>query len=136
MLEIFQKIISTLTGDATLTTTVPANNILVGPVDILQEKQTDLLYPSVIISQVSETVRSVPLNTRDTQIQVDIWSRNSQLEVETIYERVLTLLNYLAADQSTAHIYWQRLGGAADLFESDRRIWHRSTTFTVWSIKP
>lgn len=136
MLEIFEKLIATLIGDATLTAICPATNIFTGAADILQEKQNTLLSPAIILSQISEAVRTVPLNTRDTQIQLDIWSRNSQLEVETIYERILTLLNYMSADQSTAHIYWQRLSGAVDLFEADRRVWHRSCTFTVWSTKP
>lgn len=135
MLEIFQKIISTLTSDSTLTAICPVDHIFTGAADITQEKQADLLSPAIILSQVGESVRTVPLNVRDTQIQLDIWSRNSQLEVETIYERVLTLLNYLSGDQSGAHIFWQRLGGAIDLFETDRRVWHRSLTFMVWSMK-
>ncbi len=136
MLEIFESFISILTGDATLKQTVPVANILTGPADILQEQQSTLLAPAIILSQVSEVMRSVPLNTRDTMVQLDIFSRNSQLELETIYERVLLLLNYDSGNQNTAHIFWQRLGGAVDQFESDRRIWHRSCTFTVWSIKP
>lgn len=136
MLEIFQKIITVLTADATLTAIVPAANIFTGAADVTVEKQTELLSPAIVLSQVSEAVRSVPLNARDTQIQLDIYSRNSQLEVENIYERILTLLNYISSDQSTAHIFWQRLGGAVDMFESDRRIWHRACTFVVWSMKP
>lgn len=136
MLEILQKFISVLTNDATLNAIVPVANIFTGAVDITMEKQDELLYPSIVLSLVSEISRSVPSNTRDTQIQLDIWSRNSQLEIENIYERVITLLNYLSANESTAHIFWQRLGGAVDSFETDRRIWHRSCTFTVWTIKP
>jgi len=134
MLEIFEKLISVLTGDAALTAIVPAANIFTGAVDITMEKQQDLLYPSIVLSQAGESVRSVP-PVRDTHVQLDIWSRNSQLEIENIYERVLTLLNYLSANQDTAHIYWQRLGGAVDQFESERRIWHRACTFIVWSQK-
>lgn len=136
MLEIFQKFISILTADATLLTLVPKKNILTGPADIIQEKEANLLEPSIILSQVSEAVRTVPSNTRDTQVQLDILSRNSQMELENIYERVNELLNYVSGNQSTAHIFWQRLGGAVDLFETDRRVWRRSLTFTVWSIKP
>lgn len=136
MLEIFQKLIATLTGDSTLTGLVPATSILTGPVDMLQESQKSLLFPSIILSQVSEVSRTVPSNTRDTHVQLDIWSRNSQLEIENIYEQVVLLLNYLSGDQSTAHIFWQRLGGAVDMFEGDRRVWHRSCTFVVWSVKP
>lgn len=136
MIEIFEKIIGILTTDTTLNAMVPATSIFTGPVDIAFEKQTDLLYPSIVLSQVSEVVRTVPQNARDTQIQLDIWSRNSQLEIENIYEQVLVLLNYDSGNENTAHIFWQRLGGASDFFESDRRVWHRSCTFTTWSIKP
>ena len=135
MLEIFQKIVSTLTGDATLTAIVPTSNIFTGAADVVLEKQGSL-SPFIILSQVSEISRTVPSNVRDTQIQIDIWSRNSQLEVENIYERIITLLNYLSGDQGTGHIFWERSSGAVDLFEVDRRVWHRSVTFMVWSQKP
>lgn len=138
MLELYQKIIAILTADAGVTALVPATSIFVGPVDVTMETQTSLLYPSIVIFQTSEAVRTVPLNARDTQFQLDIWSRNSQLEVENIYEAVLAALNYTSGDQSTAHVFWQRLGGAVDSIEGDqtRRIWHRALTFQAWSIKP
>ncbi len=143
MLEIFQYILQLLLADpvlVALVTTVQNNqtsvNIFTGPVDVAMEKQDSLLYPSIVLSLVGEVVRTVPQGARDTQIQLDIWSRNSQLEIETIYEQVLQDLNFMSANEGSAHIFWQRLGGAVDLFESDRRIWHRSCTFTVWGIKP
>jgi hypothetical protein len=135
MLEIFQKLVGILTTDTTLNAIVPATSIFTGPVDQTMEAQTELLYPSIVLSQVSEVSRSVPSNTRDTQVQVDIWSRNSQMEIENIYERIIEILNYQSGDESTAHIFWQRLNGATDQFESDRRIWHRSSSFLVWSVK-
>lgn len=136
MLEIFQKIITILTGDSTLIALCPKANIFTGSADIIQEQQKTLLSPAIILSQVSEIVRTVPLNVRDTQVQLDIWSRNSQLEVEKIYEQVLLLLNFITGEQSTAHIFWGGLDGAVDLFETDRRVWHRSCTFKIWSTKP
>jgi hypothetical protein len=144
MLEIFEYLIATLLADPTLvgylTVNLPNNqtsvNLFTGPVDMSMEVQASLLYPSVILSLVGESVRTVPQGARDTQIQLDIWSRNSQLEIETIYEQVLQDLNFMSANEGSAHIFWQRLGGAVDLFESDRRVWHRSCTFTVWAIKP
>lgn len=123
-------------ADSTLTAIVPATSILVGPVDITMEKQAGLLYPQINLHAVSEVQRSNPLNTRDTQIQLDIWSRNSQLELENIYEEVVTALGYLTVNQGTSHIFWSRLGGAIDDYEADRRIWHRACTFVFWSIKP
>jgi hypothetical protein len=136
MLEILQWLIAQMTGDATLTAIVPVANIFTGPVDVLVESQNELLMPSIIISGVSEVQRTVPQGARDTQVQVDIWSRNSQLEIENIYEEILNLLSFQIANQGSAHIFWDRLGGSVDMFETDRRIWHRAVTMTFWSIKP
>lgn len=136
MLEIEEEFVAILTANSTITTIVPVANILTGPADIVQEKQATLLEPSIMLFQVSEAMRSVPLNTRDTQLQLDILSRNSQLELENIYEAVLLALNYQILNQNTAHIFWQRLSGAVDIIETERRIWRRSLTFLAWSTKP
>jgi len=125
-----------MTGDAILTAIVPVDNIYTGPVDVLNETQPELHMPMIVLSTVSEVQRTVPQGARDTQIQMDIWSRNSQLEVENIYEEIINLLSFQIANQGTAHIFWDRLGGSIDMFEEDRRIWHRAATFTFWSIKP
>ena len=135
MLEILQNIIAVFIGDTTLTAIVPATNILVGPIDIVTETQAGLLMPQINIHVVSEVSRSVPSNTRDTLVQIDIWSRNNQLEIENIYERIITLLNYTSPTQGSAKIFWERLGGAHDQYESDRGIWHRAITYNVWSQK-
>jgi len=136
MLELLQKIYTLLSSDSTLIGMVPVANILTGPVDITMEKQSDLIYPQINIRIVSEVQRSNPLNARDTQVQLDIWSRDSQLATEQIYERVIDLLSYQTTDQNTAHVFWTRLNGAVDLYESDRRIWHKAVTFSAWTIKP
>lgn len=144
MLEVLQKIIASLLTNATLVallTTKKSNgtssvNLFTGAVDVAMEKQADLLYPSVVVSVISEVSRTVPTGARDGQVQISIFSRNSQLEVENIYEQILTTLNYLSGNQSTAHIFWERLDGAVDLFEADRRVWHRALTLRVWVMKP
>ena len=135
MLEILQSLISVLTGDATLTALVPASNIMTGPVDIVTETQSGLLQPQVNIHIISEVSRSVPLTTRDTLVQIDVWSRTSMEEVENIYERIISLLNYTSPTSGSAKIFWERLGGVVDQYESDRRIWHRSVTYNLWSSK-
>ena len=122
-------------GDATLTAIVPVANISAGPVDIVTETQANLRMPAINIHMNSELSRSVPLNTRDSVVQIDIWSINNQLELETIYERVITLLNYQSANQGSAHIFWQRLGGGVDLYESDRGIWHKAVSYNAWAQK-
>ena len=134
MLELIQEIISILTTDATLNAIVPATQIFTGPVDDATEKQAELLLPQINVHVISEAQRTVPKNTRDTMIQIDIWSRNNLLETITIYERILTLLQYQTADKSTSHIFWDRLGSAVDQYESDRRIFHRSMTLQCWVI--
>lgn len=136
MLEILQWIVSQMLADSALTAIVPIKNIFTGPVDVLVEDQEGLLMPAIIVSTISEVQRTVPQGARDTQIQVDIWSRVSQLEVEQIYEEVINLLSFQIANQGAAHIFWDRLGGGVDMFEEDRRIWHKAVTFTFWSIKP
>jgi hypothetical protein len=114
---------------------VPASNIMVGFVDVVTEKQVDLLMPQINLHLVSEVSRSVPSNTRDTMVQIDIWGRTSQLEIINIYERIITLLNYTSPLQGSTKIFWERLGGAVDQYESDRGIWHRAMTYNVWEQK-
>jgi hypothetical protein len=135
MTELLQKIIALLKADSTLTAVVAASKITTGPVDITMDTQASLNYPQINIHVVSEVQRSVPLSTRDTQIQIDIWSRNNQMEVQTIYERILADLSYQITDQSTAHIFWMRLSGSVDDYESDRRVWHRAVTYVAWTLK-
>lgn len=136
MLEILQWINAQLIADTTLTAIVPVANIFTGPVDVLIESQPELHMPMIVVSVVAEAQRTVPQGARDTSVQIDIWSRVSQLELEQIYEEIISLLSFQIANQSTAHIFWDRLGGAVDMFEQDRRIWHKAVTFTFWSIKP
>jgi hypothetical protein len=106
-------------------------------VDVLSEGNSaaTLVLPSIVVFTISESQRPVPTNTRDTMVQIDLFSNNSQLEVETIYERVIALLSQLTYNQGSAHVFWQLLAGGTDDFESERRIWHRSMTIQVWSIK-
>ncbi len=132
MIGTFQTITNILKNDSTLTATLPSNQIFVGPIDIVVEKQADLLMPQANIFLVSESIRTVPAQISDTVIQLDLWSRNNQMEIDIMYERILYLLNYLTTDFSNGHIYWSVLNGAADQFETFGRLWHRSSRFTIW----
>lgn len=134
MIQILENIMNTLTTDSTLTALCPASNMFTGVVDVSVETQASLLYPQITLSTASEVGRTVPLNARDTIVQIDIWSRQSQLEVENIYERVVTLLNYDSGNQGSAHLFWERLGSAIDMYEStDRRYWRKTCSFKVWA---
>lgn len=133
MLDVNKKLISILKTDATLNTMVNSNNIMFGPVDIAQESQASLTMPQINLRVISETQRSIPQGARDIHVQLDIWSRVSQLEVENIYEQVLSLLSFISFDQGSTHAYWERLGDAIDQYETDRRVWHRSANFVIWA---
>lgn len=136
MLEIMQYMVAQMQADSTLIAMVPATNIYTGPVDVLVELQSELHMPGIVIWTVSEQQRTVPQGARDTHVQIDIWSRKSQLEVEQIYEEIVNLFSFKTADKDTAHIFWDRLEGSTDMFEEDRRVWHKAVTVTFWSIKP
>jgi hypothetical protein len=136
MLEILTFIINTLKNSTGVTSIVPATQILVGQVDIVEETQAGLQLPQINAHVVSESTRTVPTNARDTMVQVDIWSRNSMMEVVQVYEFILQALNYSIANVNTAHIFWDRSSSCVDMFESDRTIWHRAVTFEFWSMKP
>ena len=134
MIDILTKIVSLLKASGTLTAIVPANNILVGPTDIVQESKTSLTQPQINISTVAESFRTVPTSAKDTMIQIDVWTLNSQLELETIYETIVSILNAQSADTGSTHIFWSLMSNSNDQYESDRRIWHKSITFKLWSI--
>ncbi len=137
MYEIFKQLISILTGDATLTAMIPAANITTGPFDVVTEAQASLYYPHITLNLSSESTRSIPTGTRDTLVSLDIFSNTSQLEVDNIYERIITLLEYYnTMVDATAVIFWMKVSGASDQFESSRRIWNRSVHIIVWSQKP
>ena len=137
MLEILQNIITILTTDSILNAIVPVTNIFTGPVDVVNEQQLTLLYPQIQLHVLSESINAVPSNTRSTQLQISIFSRNNQLETINIYERLVTLLNYNSSQNpGTYDIFWEKVGGCSDQFESDRRIWHRAVTVDCWAQKP
>lgn len=134
MLNICNKVVKILMSDPTLTSTVPVSSISVGPVDVIVQKQSELLMPQINIHPISESVSTVPLNTKDTRVQMDIWSRNSEMEVQTIYERVLILLNFQTYDQGGSHVFWQRLENTAVMYDTEVRLWHMSADFVFWSL--
>jgi hypothetical protein len=134
MLNICNKFITLLTTNAPLVAIVPASSISIGPVDIVQETQASLQMPQINIRPISEVVATVPRNTKQTRLQLDIWSRNSEMEAQNIYEQILTILDFQSYDQSTSHIWWQRLGGLSSSYETDVRLWHYSADFLIWSL--
>lgn len=137
MLEILEEIISVLQADSTLTAVVPVSNILTGPVDMVSRinTPTGLVLPAIIITTVSEAQRARPTYVRDTMVQIDIWTINSQLELETITEQVILDMEYISYTQGTANIPWQMIHDSRDIIETDRRIWHKAISVVVWAYK-
>jgi hypothetical protein len=136
MIQLLENFITLLTRDSILTAIVPATQIFTGPVDITEEKQSGLQLPQINIHIISESQRTVPLGCRDTMVQIDIWSRNSFIETIYIYERIINILSYQTSNEGPMHIYWDKVGGMADQYESDRRIFHRSMTMQCWIDNP
>ena len=137
MKDILSKFVDILKADATLATlmgtTTPNNYVFVGPVDIVVEEQSDLQIPQINMHVISEFFNTVPQDTRETRVQIDVWSRKNEVQVADMYERIAELLNYQISDKNSTHIFWQRVGGMTEQYESDVRIWHYSVDFMVWS---
>jgi len=138
MTDIIQNIVNILKNDVTLAslmnTTIPIKNLYVGTADIVKESQTSLAFPMLIVHAISETYRTVPLNAKDSTIQIDIVSRNSEKEVHDIYEKVSTLLNFQTTTKNNTWIAWQRGSGLNAQYSSEARLWQFSFDIQVWSV--
>ncbi len=141
MLQLVENIINTLLADSTIKQYVN-NRIYPNGVDIYPEaiappegQTPSAQFPMIAIHTVSEITRTVPLGHRETVIQVSIFSRLSQLEVEEIAEQILSLLNFqnFYNGYGNTILFWQRQDSGIDLFESDRRIWHKALSFRAWA---
>jgi len=133
MLNLAVSTINYLKGDAGVTALVAPKAITTGPVDVVIEKQNQILMPQIVVNDISEVTNTVPLNTRESRIQISCWSRTSQLEALKIYEAVVNALNYKSNDTNNTHIFWQRVGGYSKSYDSRMRLWNVSADFLVWS---
>jgi len=130
MLIILEFIVNTLKNSLTLQGQV-ADRIFPTGVDIEPEKS---VFPLITFHTVSEITRTVPKGARDSVYQIDIWSVLSQLQIETIAEIVIGLLNFTQfhGGYGSTVLRWQREDSGSDLYEADRRIWHKSLRFRTW----
>lgn len=131
MLSIFQSTIDTLKNDATIQSFV-AQRVYPEGVDIAPEST---LFPLITVHHISENTYTNPRNEKVISMQISMWSRLSEVEVEQIADRVETLLNYqqFQTGYGTTIQRWQRQDSGADQYESDRRIWHKALTFKTWA---
>ena len=138
MLDLLQNTVNLLVSDSALATlmgtVIPNKNILVGPRDIVIEKQNELRFPTIILHAISESFRTVPRSARDSRIQLDIWSRTSELDAAKMYERVFQVLNFQSGDKNTSHIFWQRGEGLTEEFITEIRLWKWTGDLIMWSI--
>jgi hypothetical protein len=141
MLNINENLVNQLKNDSTLAslmnTTVPNLSIFSGAVDVVKQLQKELGFPLIEMHTISESVRTVPLNVKDTMVQLDIWSRVSELQVQQIYERVMILLNFQSTITTGSingtTIEWQRSNGAVEDYSSEIRLWKISMDLKTWS---
>ena len=138
MLDLQKSVISLIINDSALAvlmgTTVPNKNIFTGPVDIVMEKQSELRFPMIVIRVISESFRTVPKGATDSRLQLDIWSKTSELAVGQLYERVFQILNFKSADQGSTHIFWQRGEGLSEDFVTEMRLWNWHADLIAWSL--
>ncbi len=130
MLNVLQFIANTIKNDSTIQGFV-GDRVFPTGVDITPEST---LFPLITFHTVTEITRTVPRGARDSVYQVDAWSILSQLEVENIAERIISLLNFTQfyTGYGTDVLRWNRQDGGTDLYEADRRIWHKTLRFRTW----
>ena len=137
MINTAQNIIISLTQDSTLAglmnTTVPNNSVYTGDVYVVREKQNTFQYPLLTMSPVSEEFEVMPLNGRQATYQLDIFSRNSEIEAIQIYEQVVFNLSFINTSQDSTKIWWTRPVSATNISESEMRIFHIRVDIHVWS---
>lgn len=141
MLNISANIVKQLNSDPILAglmgASIPNKSIYVGAIDIVKQLQVELGFPVIEMHTISESVRTVPLNVKDTMVQLDIWSRVSELQVQQIYEQVLKLLNFQSTittgSVNGTTIEWQRSSGAVEDYSSEIRLWKISVDLKIWS---
>ena len=131
MLAVLENVISTLVNDSSIQVFV-SDRVYPEGVDMTNET---VKFPLITVHNISEVTKTNPRGERECLVQVSIWSRLNQLEVENIAERVLQLLNFqqFNSGYGSSIQRWQREEAGVDLFESDRRIWHKALTFRAWS---
>jgi hypothetical protein len=136
MLETLRFIVNTIKNDSIIKEFV-GNRVFPLGVDITPESS---LFPMITFYTISDITRTVPRGARDSIYQIDIWSATtkthagSQAEIEQISERIIALLNFTQyrTGYGASVLRWNRQEGGVDLYESDRRIFHKALRFRTW----
>lgn len=128
MKRIKQLVIDILKNDANMSGLI--NGVYPASADVSPENM-----PCIVVLDVGGSTRTNPRNSRDILLQFSIFSKTNQTEVETIYERLLIVINFINGKTADGTNYWwMREESQADVLESgDRRIWHKAVTFVGWA---
>jgi len=130
-MRILEKfIVDKLLADPTLQGFI-GNRVFPQGVDITPEVQ----FPLITFFMVGETTATNPKGVKENHFTIDIWSNSSHLETVKISDRVVEVLNFKQFNSGYEGkiLRWSREDSGSDLFESDRRIWHRSLRFIFWA---
>lgn len=136
MLTFKEWIINTIINDPTMQGYLykdSNNNYAVFPVDVDVSPEQ---FPCITYNDAGITVLSVPQGMHVGIFQMNIWSINSALETENIYERLGQLLNFqssaTATQSPTGTLWWIRENGVHDMHSPSRRIWHKVVDLKIW----
>lgn len=128
MLGLKEDIYNLLSGDSTITGYV-GTNIYPSGVDAIEA------YPAITIELIASKTSTFPTKGRVATIRVSVWSSASELEVENIYSRVWTLMNYMQNNTPLSQkVYWSLEDAAVDNIDTARRVWSKHASYKVWII--
>jgi hypothetical protein len=104
-------------------------NVYPAGIDIAPEKM-----PCITFFEVGTTILSVPRGMNIGLLQVDIWSRKGEIEVENIETRISQLLNYRDSSQDTfdGTLWWCRKQSVREEMTEDRKLFRKSIDYKFW----
>lgn len=140
MLAFKSWLVDVVINDPTMQGYIPTSgqtgkyNIFPVDVDVAPED-----FPCITYQDVANIILTVPAGNHVGEIQLNIWSTNSALETENIYERLaqlLNLTNQLTSPQApTGTLWWIKEIDSKDFHTPSRRIWHKALTLKYWYLK-
>ena len=135
MVDFKTYIVNTIKNDATMQSYLSDGNgnINIFPVDVDIQPES---FPCIIYQDAGISVISRPQGMHIGNFQMDIYSINNALEVETIYSRLAQLFNF--KDSTTQSIpnsgilWWLREDMVRDTHDGERRIWRKMVSYKLW----
>lgn len=138
MLDFKSYIVTTLKNDATLQTYLrdAALNMNIFPTDVdLSPEQ----FPCIVYQDAGVSVLSRPQGMHVGMFQLSIFSINSAIEVENIYERLSQLINFKDSTTQTipnsGTLWWMREDNVRDAPDAARRMWQKIIVLKFWMSK-